>query len=138
MALTGQEIIEEARSWVGVPWRLRGRDREGVDCVGLGAVVARAKNIDFTDDLRYGEFFNTAHMLDVLLETMVEVPRETMQTGDVLILDVRGERQHTAFYDKEANTIIHATVIYRKVVEHTFNDEWRAKVRKVLRVKELA
>jgi cell wall-associated NlpC family hydrolase len=135
--MTGQDIVTEARTWVGVPWRLRGRDREGLDCVGLLAVVADKLGIPYADDLRYGAFFNTDHMLEVLLEAMGEVPRETMQTGDVLVLDVRGERQHTAFYDADHQTIIHATSLYRKVVEHTFNDEWQGKVRKVLRVKSL-
>jgi lipoprotein Spr len=117
LMVTGAEIVAEARTWVGVPWILRGRNREGVDCVGLCAVTAQALSIPYTDDLRYGQYFNTAHMIDVLLETMAEVPRETAQTGDLFIMDVRGERMHTAFYDKEAGTIIHAAAMYRKVVE---------------------
>jgi len=32
---TRAEIITEARTWLGVPWRHQGRDRIAIDCAGL-------------------------------------------------------------------------------------------------------
>lgn len=37
--ITGQQMVDEARRWVGVPFRHQGRTRFGVDCIGLGIVV---------------------------------------------------------------------------------------------------
>lgn len=38
-AVTRDEIVIAARSWVGTPYRDLGRDRHGMDCVGLIVTV---------------------------------------------------------------------------------------------------
>ena len=35
-------VIDEARGWVGVPFRHQGRDYSGIDCVGLPIVVGQS------------------------------------------------------------------------------------------------
>ena len=38
---TSDEVVREARTWVGVPFRHQGRSRSGVDCGGIIVVVLR-------------------------------------------------------------------------------------------------
>jgi hypothetical protein len=38
--VTREQIIEQARTWMGVPWRHQGRNRSGIDCGGLVIQVA--------------------------------------------------------------------------------------------------
>lgn len=40
--LTREDVVREARSWLGVRWRHQGRSRAGVDCGGLVVMVGRA------------------------------------------------------------------------------------------------
>lgn len=37
--MSGAEIVAAARALVGAPFRLHGRGRDGIDCVGLAAVA---------------------------------------------------------------------------------------------------
>jgi cell wall-associated NlpC family hydrolase len=43
---TGEDLVAEARTWVGVPYVLGGNDRTGVDCSGLVQQVLGAFGID--------------------------------------------------------------------------------------------
>lgn len=44
--MTNQAFIAAARAWVGVPWVHQGRNRAGIDCVGLVVLSARACGLD--------------------------------------------------------------------------------------------
>ena len=41
MTVTRTQIVEEARTWLDVPWRHQGRDRNSVDCAGLLECVGK-------------------------------------------------------------------------------------------------
>jgi len=38
-ALTREEMLQNARNWLGVPYRLGGKNREGVDCSAFVSVL---------------------------------------------------------------------------------------------------
>lgn len=44
--VTGEDLVAEAKSWVGVPYVLGGNDRSGIDCSGLVQQVLGAFGID--------------------------------------------------------------------------------------------
>lgn len=44
--VTGEDLVAEAKSWVGVPYVLGGDDRSGIDCSGLVQQVLGAFGID--------------------------------------------------------------------------------------------
>lgn len=128
--------MTEARTWLGVPWQHRGRSRQGLDCVGLLAVISRRLDIQHIDDIDYGHYPDFRKLIAILLLSMDEVNRDTMKAGDVLLLRDRNDPQHTAIYTSQ-QTIIHAGAGFRKVVEHGFTPEWQAKLVKVFRLKGL-
>lgn len=45
MIVTPDDVVAEARRWVGVPFRHQGRDRNGVDCVGLPIIICKKFNL---------------------------------------------------------------------------------------------
>lgn len=45
VAVTGADVVQEAKSWLGVPYRYGGTSRSGVDCSGLTLSVYRALGI---------------------------------------------------------------------------------------------
>lgn len=50
--VTRADIVAEARSYLGVPWRHQGRSREnGIDCAGLAVLIAN--KFELADDRAY-------------------------------------------------------------------------------------
>ncbi|WP_298399275.1 peptidoglycan endopeptidase [Sphingobium sp.] len=47
-------VVERARAMIGVPFRLHGRSRDGLDCVGLAA-LALGRDAPFAYGLRSGD-----------------------------------------------------------------------------------
>lgn len=47
------DIVAEARTWIGVKWRRKGRNRKGIDCVGLPIVVGQALGLHNHNPLDY-------------------------------------------------------------------------------------
>lgn len=109
--VTRQEVISEARSWVGTKFYHQGRTKgEFVDCAGL--IIGTAKNLGLSDfdELHYGEIPVPSRMEAILDEHLDRVPSGSEQPGDIFWMkDIRvgGRPRHVGFLS-EANTIIHA------------------------------
>ena len=58
--VSGQEIVKVARTYLGAPFKLHGRDKRGIDCVGLIVSVAKEFGlaVDYSaydlDGLKFG------------------------------------------------------------------------------------
>lgn len=85
MSCLTEQIIAEARSWVGVRYRHRGRSRRrGVDCVGLILEVGRAVDAAVPE----GRFFTKdeyAQPYDRLKDYFDIKPRRDAVPGDLLV-----------------------------------------------------
>jgi cell wall-associated NlpC family hydrolase len=51
--MTRDEVVAEARKWLGVRYRHKGRSERGLDCLGLLVMVGRAFDIPHTDATDY-------------------------------------------------------------------------------------
>jgi cell wall-associated NlpC family hydrolase len=53
MKISNQEFVSSIMSFVGVPWRLHGRSRSGVDCAGLAVMAYRECGGEIGDRMDY-------------------------------------------------------------------------------------
>jgi len=86
-------MTSRALSLTGIPWKVGGRDRGGVDCLGLALLAQRELFGRIIEDVwHYGESTYQAVSLtapvDLLMLGAVEVPQPL--DGDVAFLLLRG------------------------------------------------
>lgn len=113
--VTREQIVAEARSWVGTPWvhqhRVKGR---AVDCVGL--VIGVARNLGLVPD----EFEVTGYsqmpdgrLLELCTTYMRPVARDAMQPGDVVVVAIVDQPQHVGIltpYPGGNLAMVHAAI----------------------------
>lgn len=129
--MNASHVLREARGWLGVRWRHQGRDRSGVDCIGLVIEVAKAvhgSSFDVTGYERQASIETMLNQASKLLHRRNEVA--CMQPGDVLVM--RFESQpHMAIvgdYVWGGLSIIHAYAGARKVVEQRLDQAWQSRI----------
>jgi len=123
-----EDIVTIARSYIGVRFRHQGRNRAGIDCVGLLVCVAKELNVKYYDQTAYkrrtngSEFiakfraagFKEKHILD-------------RQVGDILVIEEDKSPCHVAILANKSHgeTIIHAFASRRQVVEEPYSCHWK-------------
>lgn len=120
--ITPDDIKAQARQWVGVKWRHQGRNKNGIDCVGLILVTAWGVGLKMPDTIAYSRYYIPQVMLDAFLSRDFKlIPKEEKQSGDVLLINIGRTPTHTAIYIFEENkeSIIHAYAPSRKTKEES-------------------
>lgn len=127
---TRAQIVAEARTWGGVPWRHMGRNRAGVDCCGLVAKVAHELGLSDYDFVGY-----TRHSFDHTFfhhfsERMRQKPIPEARPGDVVVFLDHTYPCHVGIVAERNGrpSLIHAYAGRRKVVEEEFTEVWQKKV----------
>jgi cell wall-associated NlpC family hydrolase len=129
--MTGAEYVTQVRSYVGVPFRHCGRNRHGVDCVGL--VVAAAHDLGLSDYVPrpYSRQVDSREMREQLEACAVDVTSQEKKPGDVLFLKVLGHPVHLGVFT--GPTMIHSFEPAGKVCEVRWGDYWSSRVEAVFR-----
>jgi cell wall-associated NlpC family hydrolase len=117
-------FIAEARTWRGVPWVHQGRNRFGVDCIGLLLVVAWHFELSDYDVTGYGRAPNGEFMRHECERLMVRV--DTAEPGDVLLMRFTGSPQHVML--KTDAGVLHSWATAGKVCEVALPDAWARRV----------
>lgn len=105
--------IARARSWIGTPFHLQGRDRDGVDCVGLIAVVHGLTEA-VPDNYTLRGFDRTSAMA-LLDQHFVRRDRARPLAGDVLLILPGLAQLHLGIWS--GTGLVHAHAGLRRVVE---------------------
>lgn len=120
--ITAHDIVSEARTWVGVPFRHQGRTRRGVDCVGLVIVVAQELRVLPSTFIRndYGRNPSRQELDEKIAAhcTRIDEP----EPGCLLAIRWNRELSHVAFFT--GDTMIHSYERVGKVTEHGFRAPW--------------
>lgn len=128
--------IDAARSCLGAPFRHQGRNpSKGLDCAGLIIYALKQGGFQATDEPGYTRSPQPHWMSSVLDRIFVPVDSNDVQRGDVLWMRFQGDPQHLALYT--GKTIIHAMLRKRKVIEHSMDAQWWARVAQSYRHREL-
>lgn len=109
-------VVARARALIGVRFRLHGRDRDGVDCVGLAA-LATGEAVAGGYPLRGGDPVRVAARLDAVLAR-----GRDRAAGDVLLMRSGPGQLHLGIWT--GDTLIHADAGLRRVVERPGAPPW--------------
>jgi len=123
--------IEAARSYVGCPWRHRGRSRFGIDCLGLIIKALEAGGLTVQDRLNYGRVPWQDGLEQALLDYLGEPVNEAIQAGDIALIHLPDNPwpSHLALIARHDNrfTLIHSQSELQ-VCEHGLSDEWLMRI----------
>jgi cell wall-associated NlpC family hydrolase len=140
-SISRQAIVDEARSYLGCPFKHRGRTRNGIDCVGLPIAIGWSLGLHkYEDEVEYTRQSTGHVLLKPFLEHCERLSNPALaQDGDILILRDQLFPHHTAIRasNGEMITLIHACVWRGRVVEDVFTDEYRSKLVTVFKFRSL-
>jgi cell wall-associated NlpC family hydrolase len=100
--VTGRSLIEAARRYLGVPYKHKGRDHDGLDCAGL--VLRSAIDAGITHLPKHLPNYEPTVNSNVLIElvrsyTEPILRRGEGQAGDILVLSTGHYAGHMGFLD---------------------------------------
>ena len=137
-----EQCIELARSYIGAPWKHKGRSKSGIDCIGVPYVVGKELGLhDYDDSLDYGRQAKNFDFMRAMAPFGSRVKDlKDIRDADILVLRIPIFPQHVAMASHigDRQTIIHASVEARKVVEEHLSDDVRRLLIAAFRYKELA
>ncbi len=122
-----------AAKFIGIPYKERGRDADGLDCWGLArAVQAEVFGVSlpsFADqrDERVGDWNRLAAVVDVQPTTWRRIPDGGEQPGDLVLIRRWGYPAHVGVVIAPGD-MLHATVGLGVCVERYRETKWRHKV----------
>lgn len=140
MMVARAEVIAEARRWLGVRWAHQGRGRDGVDCVGLLIVVARALRLVPAERLDavehescgYSRYPRGPALRAWCARELAEIPMHAARPGDVMLFRIDEDPQHLgllAEHDQAGPTLVHSYALGpRCVIETRFDALWRGRL----------
>jgi len=120
---TREQIIAEARTWIGTPWVHQGRLKGvGCDCIGVGLCVPRALGI-FPPDFDVTGYSRNPdpQMLVGYLRRYMD-PTDTPTGADLLLVRSHRLPQHIQMLTFDG-TVIHAIDRIRGVREHRLDTQ---------------
>lgn len=125
--LDRKKIDAAAREWLGVKFKKAGRDKTGIDCVGLLVKVGQAQGFEIRDTLEYSFEPEPSKFVDFVNSQSEPHSRKDLQIGCILIFKQTIFPMHTGLLSKNVYgqwTVINANIKERKVVEQPL-DQWR-------------
>lgn len=123
---TRDEVLAEARSWIGVPYLHQGRSRLGVDCVGLLIKVAHGLGMSDYDVAGYARVPSSDFLRAECERLMRRIPVSQRQPADVLLLRFKRDPQHLAVVTDRG--FLHAYAGAGRVVETSMPPEWERRI----------
>lgn len=127
-APTRSAFVAAARSYLGVPYRHQGRNRVGMDCVGLVVCAARDVGYDVPDMIGYRRAGDgIAFMRHVRANGREIVGDAPLKRGQIIAFQQQSFPAHLGIFDitpQGQHVVIHSYASRRKVEEQSF-DTWR-------------
>jgi cell wall-associated NlpC family hydrolase len=120
------ELITQARTWLGVPFRHQGRGRAGVDCAGfLVALMEAAGELprDYHEPANYGRM-PARELIDVVRRYCVPAARAPTFPGALVLMRWPRDRQPSHVGLCTGATLIHCYQREGGVVEHGYRGPW--------------
>jgi cell wall-associated NlpC family hydrolase len=133
-----KKIIEKAREYVGVRFRHFGRSKSGIDCTNLMhiSLIAGSEQPDKVPPLPpYSKRPMPRELLKEIKQYMYPIEKEEAREGDIVLMRYGGRALHLALFT--GNTLIHAALINRKVIEHPIDPSVKPHIYKYYSFKDI-
>ena len=114
-----ERIVAEARKYIGVTFRHRGRSEKALDCVGLLYIVFQKTVGVGNDFLDYPAQPTSAFCFFKIRDYGKRIVGEDAGPGDVILMHFAGVSTH--FGILTSTGVIHANRYAGKVTEHSIN-----------------
>lgn len=127
--MTRDDIVEIGRAWIGTRYRRKGRDRSGIDCLGLACVIATSFGIEYQDRQDYFDVPDPDRViLRELRRYLDRVPVDSEFAGTIGVFAEATLPGHVGLFTRKNGVVhlIHAH-IRRGVVEDPFDFEPRTR-----------
>lgn len=122
--VTRQQIYDAAMSMIGVRFLHQGRDRNGVDCVGLLVVLGQEINYPEIFDVEaYRRIPISSVIRDTLAKNCDEIPLEDVGIGDIYFMRHHSLKPRHAAIKISDKKILHAN---GKVVQLNYISDYPA------------
>lgn len=136
---TRDQIVAEARKWLNTPYRPQAAVLgHGVDCVNLVHEVYIGAGVYTRFSLPAYRSRPDGTLLTQVQSVLVKVPKIEADAGDVLVFNHETMGPSHLGILTSKNSIIHAYMTNRKVVEHTIDDRWRKLISAAFRANGVA
>jgi len=120
------DLIVQARTWVGVPFRHQGRGRAGVDCAGfLGALMKAAGALpeDYIEPTNYGRAPDR-ELIEVVRRYCTPAARAPTFPAALVLMRWPKNKQPSHVGLCTGSTLIHCYAREGGVVEHGYRGPW--------------
>lgn len=145
--ISGEDIVAEARAWIGTPWK-HAQALKGVGCDCIGLVGGVAANVGITDDWMtdasrvfkgYGRLPEVAKIEAGCAKWMNPVAFDRLQLGDILVMRFEKEPQHFGILSQlHPRYMVHAYAQARRVGENRIDEIWSQRIVAAFRFKGVA
>lgn len=120
------EVIAQARTWIGVPFRHQGRGRLGVDCAGFLVELMKAAGElprDYEEPPNYGRA-PARELIEVVRRYCGPAARAPRFPGALVLIRWPRDRQPSHVGLCTGVTLIHCYQREGGVVEHGYRGPW--------------
>lgn len=131
-------LADQARTYIGTPFKHRGRTARGLDCAGLIVRAYADLGVEIGDLPTYGRTPFRDGLMNHVRSQADQVPVNDMQDGDVAVMVFAKEPHHLAILGTDVYgglSLIHAdgSVTVSRVVESRLTEEKRKQIVAVFR-----
>ncbi|MBB1060434.1 C40 family peptidase [Marilutibacter spongiae] len=137
-------VVSQARTWLGVRYLHQGRNRFGVDCVGMPHGVYRELGVDLPDFRAYGTEADPAELLARLRAALGDevaiapISAASLLPGDIVVFHFprSGIPRHLGIVADRAGgglNFIESNGNEGRVIERRLDDRYRARITHVFR-----
>lgn len=120
------KLVFWARSWLEVPYKDKGRDRQGIDCLGVLTMAAKDAGLSDFDTTEYPRRPVPRDFLRGMKKHLDRIQKRDAGHGDILVFVEPKHPCHIGILDVDPRGImyvIHAYAPARKVIREAMTDE---------------
>lgn len=134
-----QRLIDDVKSFVGTPYHHQGRDRNGLDCVGVIIAALRRQGIDPPAPADYGKNSPGDSLLRHIdrCGLFYKIPADQRLPGDMLVFAIGRDPQHLGLLIERPEAgpeiMVHSADVIMKVQAATLGEAWIKRIAAVYR-----